>query len=453
MQAPFRWLVRNVPPHVLALIAVVALVAGASGLSTLAEAQPSPSPSPVASTVATPLATPTARVESPAPPTSSATPVALGTAPDVGGVIFQANAGVWRYDGARGTVTWIARYGRPTADGAHYIVWLDLKEGTLTDGTPTLIDAATGSMVAIAPKGARDVDWIVTDLLGVSIGDTVSIGARGPFSAPGASWIRLSPDGGRAVVGSAGSALPFVLDVHTGARRMFGLPGASAVGWSPDGRLFAYTVPNEGTAARDGVRVRVFDLETSRDVDLGVTLTPAWRMSWCAPHALAFSNGPGRETWQNKTLRVWSPERGSDAITEVGRVGLSPSCSGDGHTLYSIVAPEAAYDPLEFFAGSGAGARAIEAYDAADRSSLGFVEPRIGYAAEGVRASLDGKLLLTVQRRTMIGVRPSDIHVSLELVAVTIDGRQSTRLARIGSDVGFGYYGSYTGPEDMAWSR
>ena len=449
------WVTRRIAPSTLALLAVGALIVAASAASALAERNPMASPSPSARVIALPSES--AQVVFPRPTTTpaptltaDADPVALGASAAAGGVIFQANGAIWRYDGAHGTVTKVGRYGRPTADGTHFIVWVDTGDGEV----PTLVDARTGKTTALGPPFARDVDWRGPDLpIGIVIGDTVTLGSRGPFSVTGAAWIRVSPDGARAIVGASG-AEPFMVDMRGGARRSFDVGvGANPIAWSPDGRFFAYTTLLPANAVpRDGARLRVFDSETEYDLDVGVTLPGAWRVVWCAPHTLAFSDGAGRETWTNKIARIWSPETGLNAVSDDSHVALSPSCSRDGKTLSFVTAPQIAYEPLEFFAGGGAGRRSGVTVDLASRTYR-FVEPRPGYALEGVRASNEHPLMLTVQRHTTIETSLNDVHVSLELILTNLDGSVSERLVRLASDVGFGYYGSYMGPEAMAWSR
>jgi hypothetical protein len=223
--------------------------------------------------------------------------------------------------------------------------------------------------------------------------------------------------------------------------------------WAPDGTLLAYwEVSISNSMNADGVRLRVVDVRSGATHDLGATLYGASRLSWKAPHTIAYVGGGGRETWSRKAVRIWSPERGTLDVTTTG-VGLNSSWSADGTKLWFITADEHRYEPVDFFAGRDSGDRRLAVYDIASRRTT--VWPALADRVyEGVRAARDGQHLLVlsraVQHAASLNVLPP-IAMTLSLLD-PVTGR-ATPLVRIASDVGFGYYGSYDGPEGMGWSE
>ncbi len=463
MASASRWLVRTLPPPALGVLALAGLFVAAAALSALA----APRGRGLAATAPSPTAAP-----SPATPPPAGRPYALGAVPEAGGVLLQAN-GVWRYSGAGGVVLPVAASGgaaRPVTRATQLLARSD-------DGGFILADAASGNASGMGlPAGSVDADWIGAgrpwayverDLV------TIGFGVRAEtVPVPFARFLRLSPDGRRMVVGASTAAsdlasrLLAVDFAGSRPRELVSLPTAgrapgmggsiSPAGWSPDGRLFAFfVVSTSGSLNADGVGLRIADAERGTVTDLGTVLYGLSRLSWTAPHTLAYVSGGGRETWTNKTLRLWSPEAGARDVTGAGEVGLNPSWSADGSALYFIRAASARYDPLEFFAGKRSGDRRIARLDVATgRTTLLPSAPDV--VAEGVRPSRDGTMLLAIARP--VTAIPSldalrTTKVPLDLVLIDPRTSRTIPLVRLDDDAGFGYYGSYAGPEAMAWSR
>jgi hypothetical protein len=387
-----------------------------------------------------------------------AMPRASARAPEVGNVIFRTSKGVWRYDGGAGTVRRIGVYGRPTADKRQYIVRAD-------DEMFYLADAASGTFASLAPSGTIDVDWIGGGRPMAFVGRdqvTLYFGVREQVMAlPGAQFVRVSPDGRRAIVGTMephAAAIYRLVVIEFASdqpRTLVTLPvdarglTLNAGAWSPNGRYFAYFVESMNASLNaDGVGLRIVDAFDGQVTELGMTIFDAPQLAWAAPHTLAYISGAGRETWLNKTLRVWSPEDGVHDITRSTEVGLNPSWSPDGRTLYFVRAEAGAYDALEFFAAKASGDRRIAAYDVRSGNTMVF-GTQAADVSEGVRAARSGSLMLRVARPIAASPRGADA-VSLDLTTFDTSTQQIKRLIVIGDNLGF--YGKYDGPEGMAWA-
>src|SRR5438552_1526208 len=153
--------------------------------------------------------------------------------------------------------------------------------------------------------------------------------------------------------------------------------------WSPDGRYVALWEVDSysGSVDLDGRPLLVIEAAAGTKVTLGRTLLYG-STAWTPPHTLAFVAGFGRGVWEDKRLRLWSPETGIRDLTSEGIASFAPAWSGDGHSLYFASGPAGEYDPLAVFAGQGVGDRRIAVLHIATgaRRSLAH-EP--GYVEEG----------------------------------------------------------------------
>lgn len=470
---------KRVPSDVLAVLVVGGLVAVATLFSAVvprvapADTGSATAPEPLASITRaspSPITTPD-QLRSRPLPTADRVPVALGAVPEAGGIIF-GSYGIWRYDGASGNVDRLGDSGHLAADGRGYVV---RAEG----GPYRYVDAATGVERVIAPADATDADAVPAGAKGVT-GAYVLGGKLFAFSpdgdtsllmeGPDIASVRADPTGTFLVVNvsagpRAGSELR-VRDLSTGVQRVVATvsPPASddqatafRVGsWSPDGRYLAYfgiSISNSVNA--DGVHLSVVDVTTSARTDLGTTIGGASRLDWAAPHTLAYTvAGGGRFTWERQHLRTWSPEAGVRAVTGPEDIGLNPSWSANGDTLYFITATStAAYVPMAFFAGRDSGARGVVSVDIRTMAMERLTAPG-KYIDEGVRASTEEDALLVVRRTAQVAASLDALPpVRLELALLDPRTQRERPLVRIAGDVGFGYYGGYGGPEGMAWSR
>lgn len=481
LAATFPRLPREAPSDVLAA-AARATASPTFAPTTVPPPVLRPAPTPSLEMRPPPLRSGVDRPTVPPRPKPEPAPVALSVAPEAGGIVFRHCCekgqlqGVWRYDGATGTVRRIGVNGEPTADGRGYVVRQD-------DGHFVRVDAATGSTEAIAPLGATSADAAPTssDLVSAYVeGATWVVPRAGePRRVAGdlsVSTVRVSPDGRRLalVVGIPNAyavntvnaheppRIPtelWALDLPDGApRRLVRLqqgsmgPQIQLGPWSPDGTLLAYwEVSISNSINADGVRLRAVDVRSGTTYDLGTTLFGASRLSWKPPHTLAYVSGGSRMTWDHKTVRIWSPETGPVDVNASG-IGLNPSWSADGRSLYLITADEHDYDPVPYFAARDSGDRRLSVYDAATRritTSAGLADR----VYEGARGSRDGASVLVIWRAAYAARSLQELPpITMTLGLLDLSTGRVKELVRIAGDVGFGYYGSYEGPEGMAWS-
>jgi hypothetical protein len=496
----FTRVTRQLPPNATAALALAGIFVVVSGLAAIAPRRmPVDRSAALAAVTAAPTATPTSTpmpalraspalddaarlppllpgIDRPTPPprpTPEPAPVALGTAPAAGGILFRAcerlctTPGIWRYDGGYGTLTRVGEWGEPTSNGRGYVVRRD-------DGQFTYVASASGVQANIAPVGATAADALITEdgrfVTAYVDGATSFTTGNRTFVVTrdlSVTSLRLSTDARRlALLVTLPGARAFsateiwVADLPGGSPRrllhadLVNMGPVLQVGpWSPDGTLLAYwEISISGSMNADGVRLRVVDVRSGATHDLGTTLYGASRLSWKAPHTLAYVSGGSRMTWDHKAVRIWSPESGFTNVTTSG-IGLNPSWSADGTKLYLIAADEYPYVPVDYFAGRDSGARRLSVYDVATKRITMLASPR-AYVYEGVRQSRDGTQLLVMWRPTY------DVRMLQDLPAITMTlglfdpatGR-ATPLVRIAGDVGFGYYGGYDGPEGMVWSE
>ena len=223
-------------------------------------------------------------------------------------------------------------------------------------------------------------------------------------------------------------------------------------GWSPDGRYIAVWEVDflSGSVDLDGRPLLVIDAATGTRATLGRTLLDG-STAWAPPHTLAFVAGFGRAIWDDKRLRLWSPEAGTRDLTPEGIASYAPAWSGDGQSLYFASGPAGEYDPLAVFAGRGVGDRRIAVLDIATgaRRSLAHAP---GYVEEGARPSHDGTRLLVLRRKTVVSTDVRSIpDAPLEVWLTDTDGAHGTALVRITR--GFGYSGWDPGPTEWNWSE
>jgi WD40 repeat protein len=224
-------------------------------------------------------------------------------------------------------------------------------------------------------------------------------------------------------------------------------------GWSPDGRYLALWEVDffSGSLDLDGRPLVVLDAMSGRRTDLGPTLLRG-TAAWTAPHTLAFVAGRFRMVWDEKSVRLWSPESGVETVTPAGKVGFAPAWSADGRSLYFVLGGAGQYEPLAFFAGRGVGDRRIAVYDRATRTTA-TLEHEAGYVEEGAQLSRDGTRLLVLRRTTVSSSDVSSIpDAPLEIWLTGPSGTHGTALVRV-TKIGFGYYGWYPGPDDWDWSE
>jgi hypothetical protein len=223
-------------------------------------------------------------------------------------------------------------------------------------------------------------------------------------------------------------------------------------GWSPDGRYIALWEIDfySGSVDLDGRPLLILEAATGTRVDLGRTLlngTTAWK----PPHTLAFVGGLGRAVWEDKTLRMWSPEEGIRDVTPPGISSFAPAWSAGGGSLYFASGPAGAYDPLIVFAGQNVGDRRIAVFEVAT-GTLRTLAHEPGYVEEGARPSRDGTRLLVLRRQTVVSTEVRSIpDAPLEVWLTDADGAHGTALLRIANT--FGYYGWDPGPSDWEWTE
>ncbi|HEX9436561.1 MAG TPA: hypothetical protein VGA16_05300 [Candidatus Limnocylindria bacterium] len=496
MHRAIRAAARELPPSAAGGIVLVALFAIITALSAVAPRAPRETAQVAAAPSATPIPTATLPTTTPGPafvvpqpgdpavvrgplvlprPTPAPAPTGLGIAPEAGGIVFRACCekgqlnGIWRYDGETGTVRRVGASGKPTADGRGYVVRQD-------DARYMRVDAASGSIVPIAPLGAISADAFPagSDPIGAYVdGATWLMGRDGkPRRLPTelqVSTVHVSPDGRRVALLAVPPDPPpperriptelWIVDLPDGTPRLLARVQLGGMGptlqlgpWSPDGTLLMYwEISLSNSMNADGAPLRAVDVRTGTRYDLGVTLYGASRLSWKAPHTLAYVSGGSRMTWEHKTVRIWSPEAGATDVTMSG-VGLNPSWSADGTKLYLVLADAHDYDPMPYFAGRDSGDRRLSVYDVATRR-LTRGDRVEGRVYEGVRATQSGTSLLTMWRTTQVATSLNTLPpIAMTLGLLDPATGRTKPLVRTAGDVGFGYYGSYEGPEGMAWS-
>lgn len=224
-------------------------------------------------------------------------------------------------------------------------------------------------------------------------------------------------------------------------------------GWSPDGKYVALWEIDRfsGSIDMDGRPLVVIDVQTGARTDLGKTLLRG-STAWAAPHTLAYISGMGREPWDTKTLRLWTPERGVQNVTPPTVAAFSPSWTADGRYLYFVSGPDGSWDPVAAAAGKGVGDRCVSVYDTSTGAVRSLANPS-GYVVEGVRSSRDGAHLLELRRQTEVAKDIRSIPaVDLEIWLTDPNGANGTALVRF-PGYGLNAYGYVQGPTEWTWSE
>jgi hypothetical protein len=223
-------------------------------------------------------------------------------------------------------------------------------------------------------------------------------------------------------------------------------------GWSPDGKFIALWEVDSfsGSIDQDGRPLLVIDAISGEKVDLGRTLLFG-TTAWTPPHTLAFVSGSFRMLWDDKRVRLWSPENGVRDVTQPGTAGFAPAWSADGGSLYFASGPNGQYEPSSVFAGLGVGDRRITVVDVAT-GRLRTLAHETGYIEEGARPSRDGKRLLVLRRKTVSAADLQSIaDVPFEFWLTDLNGAHGTALVRIPK--AFGAYGWLPDPNQWEWTE
>ena len=224
-------------------------------------------------------------------------------------------------------------------------------------------------------------------------------------------------------------------------------------GWSPDARYLAVWEIDRvsGSLDMDGRPLVVIDVQTGARADLGRTLLSG-TTAWSAPHTLAYIAGAGREPWNTKALRVWSPERGIQDVTAPSVAAFGPAWSSDGRSLYFVSGPAGNWDPLAAAAGNGVGDRRVSIYDTSTGSTSSLPNGP-GYVIEGVRPSRDGSHLLVLRRHTILARDSASIpSVDLDIALTDAGGSSAIVLLRF-PGYGLNAYGYLNGPAEWIWTE
>jgi hypothetical protein len=224
-------------------------------------------------------------------------------------------------------------------------------------------------------------------------------------------------------------------------------------GWSPDARYVAVWEIDHvsGSIDMDGRPLVVIDAQTGVRTDLGRTLLSG-TTAWTAPHTLAYVAGIGREPWNTKTLRLWSPERGVQDLTKPSVAAFGPAWSSDGRSLYFVSGPAGNWDPLAAVAGNGVGDRHVTIYDRSTGSTHSLPNGP-GYVVEGVRPSRDSSHLLVLRRHTTVARDIASIPpVDVDIVLTDMSGSSAAVLVRF-PGYGLNAYGYLNGPTEWIWTE
>jgi hypothetical protein len=430
-----------------------------------------------------PLATPSA-VPSPPPAAPVAPSFVLGDAAGAGILAFPAGDKIWSFDAeARQSTSVGERYGvtRPAPDGHGYHV-----QGASGPGSPGLwsyYDTRKGAArpmalplfmhlndVELSPDG-RSVAYVGDGrrlFLSLDGGSLQPIGDGLELQEP--SW---SPDGSRLFVqkchacGALGAVMTLVLWERESGQLVdfYKAPPSRRVSpidqpmsslfiqnfrihsWSPDARYvvgWIFDAAGSGDDLRKdaqyGRQLLVFDVAARKAFDLGPVSVEDSFLTWGPPHQLAYVAGPGWGSWDAKTLRVWTPERGAVDAFPMGSIAYSPSWSDDGDLFFISggrrgITP---HSPAEWAVGSPPDSVGI-AFRRSGEDVLRFVETSPP-APSAIRVAHDGKALLVLSK-----VAAGDP----EIYYVDLGASTSTPLVRLDPLAG------WTRPDlsAVAWSR
>lgn len=444
-----------------------------------ANVPPEPSPSvALSSPAATPSAIPS---PSPAPVTAS---FVLGRAVGSGILAFPAGDRLWSLDAEAGQRTSVGeRSGitRPAPDGHGYYVQGPTVPGSLE--LRSYYDTRTGVARPLGgPSFAhlRDLELSPDGRSVAHVGDRRSLFLSldgGPLRPIGEglelSDPHWSPDGSRLLVqkchacGALGAVMTLVLweresrqlvDLYKAppSRRVSPVdqPMSSLFvqnfrvhSWSPDARYVAgwiFDAAGSGDDlqkdAQNGRELLVFDVAARKAFYLGPVSVEDSFVAWGAPHQLAYVAGPGWDSWDAKTLRTWTPDRGVVDAYPTGSIAFSPSWSDDGdlYFIYGARRGVTAHSPAEWSVGSPPDSVGI-GFRRSGEGVLRTVQTALP-APSALRVSHDGKALIVL---TKAAASDPEIHY------VDLEAGKSTALVRLDSLT------STTRPDlsAVAWSR
>ena len=435
-------------------------------------------PAPATNTraaAASPTATPSPTPRLAPSPSPSGVPTSAGAVPDAGTVfVWGADDGIYRYDGATGSLTRVSgmssldremafgvyvlgRHGGITLlrwDGTRSEVcgggpWADVSTrgncantGSPTDGA-VYTDSAEGANGAALPRMLLPADWgatqFVWDLSGLQLAIVRHEARPEPVRVHQTLW---------------------VMDIRHGTlRKVFDSPSAtsflSRIQWSPRTNQIAFfeQTNTSASAVADGAGSHLWVVDPVSAVrrDLGTTLLKGAWVRWSPDGRLAFVRGGGRETWGNKEVVVLDPD-GTERIvsgrltadpTPTDRAALAPAWQPTyaGGKLAWIEGPAMTIEASpDYFRGTGPSAQRVAVLDGGARVTCP------GRVTEGVRWSADGTSLLLLCR-----VRAVEQH-ALEIWYAPLGGRAQPLVTGLG-DLGFGYYGMQPSLFELAaWS-
>lgn len=464
-------------------------------------AQPTGVPS---SPLPTPFATPPAMTLLPPPPPPPAPtpfrtpppPTVLATSPEAGRIAFNLSdgGGAWLYEGSGGRASSLTAFRLKTTADGRSAATLPSRPGV---DAPVFMDLRTGEQRSLPPQVGYQYE--VTDdgrrLAYLSDRSLYVVDPDRPVRAVFPDYhftsARWSPSGRLlALTGPViADALPagttqrsdfvacdlWVVDFEAktlrqvfvddrwplgrfGERRCSGIEIGT---WSPDERYVAVYLSVSLSAGLSGEprSFAVVDLRAGTATHLGTTLAARGWQAWTAPHTLAFVAAAGRAGWDQRLIRLWSPEAGARNVTTLDEMAFGPAWDATGRYLFFIRAPAGPWVGEDYFAGLGIGARHIVRVDL-ETGARDEIARSPGYAEEALRVAADRKDLLIVRRRT-------DVGAPVELWLWPLDGRAArplvtVPLGRFGSravgDLDLAYwmlvsFGSYSFFDSAAWSR
>jgi len=457
----------------IAVVLIVGMLATACDREVGSQAVTAPSP---ATASALPVPSPLLATPEPSPiasPTDAA-PISLGAVPEAGLLhVWGADDGIYRYDGATGTLSRVwgaSTLARQTASGPYVLG----RHGGMTllrwDGA-TEPRCPSGSFADLSIRGT-------CAFIGVG-GDTavyLDHGSGAQMLLPadwGAATFVWSPDGAElAIIRNERRTDPvpryeplwrntlWRLDRHGALTKIFDSSHAVSslfgLKWSFEGRVSVWeTATTSNSLAADGVGItlHVVDVDTGAAVDLGTTLGKRAWAQWSPDDRLAFVSGGGRETWDNKQVVVLERDgtrrvvagvlgRTNDDASAAIAPAWQPTMSGP--RLAWIEGPAASMSAsFDYFRGVGPAAQRVAVLQAPN-SPVTLTCPDL--VTEGVRWSADASAALLLCRAPGV-----DKH-ALQVWYVPLGGTPRPLVAGLG-DGGFGYYGLQPSLFDIvAWS-
>jgi hypothetical protein len=388
--------------------------------------------------------------------------------------VWGADDGIYRYDGASGTLTRVwggSTLARETADGPYVLgrhggINLLRWDGTAEPKCPSgsfadLSIRGTCAFIGVGGDGAVYVDRV----------GSAQMLLPADWAATSFMW---SPDGAElAIIRSERRPDPvpaleplwrstlWHLDRHGALTKIFDSPKAMSslfgLNWSFDRRLSVWestTTSNSLAADGVGTTLYVVNVDTGASVSLGTALGKRAWAQWSLDGRLAFVSGGGRQTWGNKQLIVLERDGTQRVIagalgktSDGARAAIAPAWQpifGTPARLAWIEGPAGDIDASpDYFRAVGPIAQRVAVLEMpGGRASLGCP----GLVTEGVRWSADAKGALLLCR-----VPGVDQH-ALQVWYAPFGGMPRALITGLG-DLGFGYYGLQPSLFDIvAWS-